>query len=296
LQDAAQVESLAIEAIDMDVSSIRPRADQVVIVTGCSSGIGKCIAERLARKNIAVYGGSRRVCHPASWAYAPLDVTNQPSVDAFVAGVLRRENRVDALIACAGTGLAGAVEDTADEEAWRQLDVNFFGTTRIIRAFLPVMRRQRHGKIIVVGSIGGLIGLPFTPYYSASKFALDGLVEALRGEIAPFGIEATILHPGDVNTEFGKNRVIARNAGAGSVYENDFRRTLRFYAGQEDAAPPPQAVARTVARLLARRHLPVRVISGSPLEHLGVFGKAWLPGRLFEYVMRKVYGPRDEHD
>ena len=119
------------------------------------------------------------------------------------------KSRLDALVACAGMGLAGSLEDTDDDEARRQFDTNFFGTTRTIRAVLPVMRKQSSGKILVIGSIGGLIGLPFVAYYSASKFALDGLVEALRGEVAPFGIQATIVHPGDINTAFGANRVLA---------------------------------------------------------------------------------------
>src|SRR5690349_13173429 len=161
-------------------TSVRPNADAVIAVTGCSSGVGFAIAERMAKRNAAVYGGSRRACSPATWAYLPLDVTDRSSVDQFVAEILAREGRIDVLVTSAGMGLAGAVEDTDDDEALRQLDVNFFGTCRAVRAVLPIMRKQGHGKIIIVGSIGGLIGLPFAAYYSASKFALNGFTEALR--------------------------------------------------------------------------------------------------------------------
>ena len=205
----------------------------VVLVTGCSSGIGKAICDRLAAGGTTVYGGSRTSCTAPQWSHLPLDVTDQSSVDAAVADVLRRELRLDALVACAGIGLAGSLEDTEDDEAKRHFDTNFFGTARMIRAVLPAMRKQSSGKVVVIGSIGGLIGLPFVPYYSASKFALDGLVEALRGEVAPFGIQATIVHPGDLNTGFGANRVFGRNVGATSAYQDRFQDTLQFYAAQE---------------------------------------------------------------
>jgi short-subunit dehydrogenase len=156
---------------------------------------------------------------------------------------------------------------------------------------MPAMRTQLSGKIVVIGSIGGLIGLPFVAYYSASKFALDGLVEALRGEVAPFGIQATIVHPGDINTAFGANRVIGRNVGDMSAYQARFQDTLRFYAAQEQNGASPQVLARKVEKLLARRSLPARVIVGTPLEKLGVSGKRYLPGRSFEYLLRKAYAP-----
>jgi NAD(P)-dependent dehydrogenase (short-subunit alcohol dehydrogenase family) len=263
----------------------------VVVVAGCSSGIGKAIAERLSRSH-SVYGGSRRHCDPHAWRYCTLDVTDQPSISRFVDHVVGSEGRIDTLITSAGVGLAGAVEDTSDEEAMREFDVNVFGCHRLIRAVLPGMRRRGAGKVIVIGSIGGLIGLPFAPFYSASKFALSGLVEALRGEVGQFGVEVTIVHPGDLNTEFGRHRVLARRARSGSPYKAIFERALRFYADQENAGPSPDALAETIARLIARQRLPPRVIHGSVLERLGVVGKAVLPSRVFEIVVRMAYGPR----
>jgi NAD(P)-dependent dehydrogenase (short-subunit alcohol dehydrogenase family) len=264
---------------------------RVVLVTGCSSGIGRAICDRLVESGATVYGGSRTACETSGWTYLPLDVTDETSANAAVAEILRRESRLDGLIACAGVGLAGSVEDTADDEAKRHFDTNFFGTARMIRAVLPVMRKQSSGRIIVIGSIGGLIGLSFVPYYSASKFALDGLVEALRGEIAPFGIQATIVHPGDLNTAFGTNRTFGRNAGAQSAYRSRFLETLAFYAAQENKAPTPHALALKVEKLLSRRSLPARVIAGTPMEKLGVSGKRYLPSRSFEYLLRKSYAP-----
>ena len=263
----------------------------VVLVTGCSSGIGKAICDQLAASGTTVYGGSRTPCTSSKWTHLLLDVTEQSSVDAAVADVLRRESRLDGLVACAGVGLAGSLEDTEDDEAKRHFDTNFFGTARMIRAVLPAMRKQSSGNVVVIGSIGGLIGLPFVPYYSASKFALDGLVEALRGEVAPLGIQATIVHPGDLNTAFAANRIFGRNVGTTSAYRERFQDTLQFYAAQESNAASPQALARKVEKLLSKRSLPARVIVGTPLEKLGVSGKRYLPGRSFEYLLRKAYAP-----
>ena len=131
------------------------------------------------------------------------------------------------------------------------------------------MRAQQSGRIIVIGSIGGLIGLPFVSYYSAAKFALDGMVEALRAEIRPFGIQATIVHPGDLNTSFGVNRIFARNIDAAPAYADASRQALEHYQRQEYNAPGPAGLARAVIKLMSRRSMPVRVIVGSPLERLG---------------------------
>jgi NAD(P)-dependent dehydrogenase (short-subunit alcohol dehydrogenase family) len=118
------------------------------------------------------------------------------------------------------------------------------------------------------------------------------LVEALRGEVAPFGIQATVVHPGDLNTAFGTNRILGRKLCPASAYRGRFQDTLQFYATQEGNAASPQALARKVEKLLSKRSLPARVIVGTPLEKLGVSGKRYLPARSFEYLLRKAYAPR----
>ena len=263
----------------------------VVLVTGCSSGIGRAICDLLAAGGMTVYGGSRTPALPLS---GRIFRSTSPSRAPWMqpsprwCGASRDSMR---WLPAPAVGLAGSLEDTDDDEAKRQFDTNFFGTTRTIRAVLPIMRKQSSGKIVVIGSIGGLIGLPFVSYYSASKFALDGLVEALRGEVAPFGIQATIVHPGDINTAFGVNRVFGRNAGDTSAYQARFQDTLRFYAAQEQNGASPHVLARKVQKLLTQRSLPARVVVGTPLEKLGVSGKRFLPGRSFEYLLRKAYAP-----
>jgi len=185
------------------------------------------------------------------------------------------------------------LEETSVEEAEAHFATIFFGTVRVLRAVLPVMRRQARGRIIVIGSIGGLIGLPFLGHYSAGKFALDGLIEALRTEVQPFGIEATIVHPGNFDTALRVNRTLSRDTNTASPYFAAFERTLSFYQGKESKARGPHEMARKIDALLSRRRLPVRYVIGTPLEMLGVWAKAFLPSRTFEFLVRRAYGPRD---
>lgn len=265
---------------------------RVVLVTGASSGLGKACCERLSRQSdIRVYGASRQAVVADHWTHIPMDVTDDASVAAGVDEIVRRECRLDVLVHCAGVSLAGAIEDTSVAEAAQQFDTNYFGTIRMIRAVLPQMRCQGSGSIVAMGSIAGLMGLPFLAHYSASKFALDGLIEALRTEIAPFGVEATIVHPGDFQTAFGVNRRICQNHGESSAYFARCRDTVRFYDAAEQTGGAPDAVARKVERLVRMRRLPVRVVVGAPLEIGATLAKRVLPARWFEFVFRKVHSP-----
>jgi NAD(P)-dependent dehydrogenase (short-subunit alcohol dehydrogenase family) len=220
-----------------------------------------------------------------------MDVTQEASVAEAVAQVLEREGHIDAVVHSAGVSLAGPFEETSLSEAQHHFDVNYFGAVRVMRAVLPGMRRQGRGRLLVVGSIGGLIGLRYLGHYSASKFALDGLLEAVRPEISAFNIDATVIHPGDLNTPFGTNRVMSAATQPGSPYYAAFRRAAAMYGRAEAEARGPEALARKIGSLLDRRRLPVRVVVGTPLETLGVLAKKALPSRLFEMAVGKAYGP-----
>ncbi len=283
----AQLEDRLVSASRIGVSAT-PRPD-VVLVTGCSSGIGMACSEHLAEAGRRVYGASRTPCAPKRWRYVAMDVTDEASVERAVGAVVTQEGRIDALVHCAGVSLAGAVEDATVEEAKRQFDTNFFGTVRVLRAVLPVMRRQASGRVLVIGSIGGLIGLPFLGHYSASKFALDGLVEALRVEVAPLGIDACLVHPGDYCTAISANQIVSANARDSSAYAAACRRMVSIYDESVRRAPPPEVVAKRIERLLSRRRLPVRCVLGSPVEVAAVWLKRLLPARSFEAIFRTVY-------
>src|SRR5580700_9890414 len=147
---------------------------RVVLVTGASSGIGRACAELLAARGYRVDGASRRPVSRALVEPVSMDVRDDASVRDAVEGVMAREGRIDIVVNNAGIAIAGAVEDTSIEEAIEQFDVNFFGVLRVCRAVLPHMRERRSGYIVNIGSIGGLVAIPFQGLYSASKFALKG--------------------------------------------------------------------------------------------------------------------------
>ena len=167
------------------------------LVTGASAGIGRACAEELHAAGWAVTGASRRGTTSGGWAGLVMDVDDDDSVRTGVAGMLAAGGRIDALVASAGWGLAGAVEQCTIAEAKAQVETNFWGCVRVLQQVLPAMRAQGGGRIVLMSSIGGVIGIPFQAFYSASKFALEGLGEALAYEVAPLGVHMTLVEPSD---------------------------------------------------------------------------------------------------
>jgi len=261
-----------------------------VLVTGCSSGIGKAVCDYLATAGWRVYGGSRSLCVTSKWTHLPLDVTHDASIAQAVSTVLAREGRIDALVTAAGRSLMGALEDTTIDEAKQLFDINFFGTVSAVKAVLPIMRRQRAGKIALIGSIGGVIGLPYLSYYSATKFALNGLVEALRPEVSEYGVQVCVINPGDFRTNISINELHAVNSAPHSPYFGGHQRARDLYGTRIKQADPPLAVAKAVHQLLTRRTLPVRRVVGSSVERLGLVAKNLLSSRVFEHILKKNRG------
>lgn len=263
---------------------------KVAVIVGASSGIGAAIARQLNEAGHTVFGVSRSAAASISETPLTMDVTDEASVASTLQAIHQSAGRIDALIHCAGISIAGAIEDTSIDEAKKLFDTNYFGAVRTVRTILPLMRGQGFGQIMLVGSIGGLIGLPYIAHYSASKFALDGFMQALRTEIQPFGIQATVIHPGDFRTDIAKNQIMAECANAASAYAGICERTVDLYTKNVDAAPEPVAIAELVARLLKRKQLAPNYIVGSPVEKVAVGLKSWIPAGSFEFVMRKAYG------
>ena len=195
--------------------------ERVALVTGASAGIGWATAARLAADGWAVVGASRRGTAPEGCEGLVMDVDEDASVKVAVGKVLKEWGRVDALVTCAGWGVAGALELTPVDAAKAQLETNFWGTVRVVQAVLPAMRAAGGGRLVLLSSIGGLIGLPFQAFYSASKFALEGLGEAIAYEVAPFGIKVTVLEPGNVRTEFTDRRRVVGAGEGGPVRGGD---------------------------------------------------------------------------
>jgi NAD(P)-dependent dehydrogenase (short-subunit alcohol dehydrogenase family) len=225
-----------------------------------------------------------------------MDVDDDDSVRTGVEKVVAAHGRLNAVVACAGWGLAGAVEQTPIDQAKRQLETNFWGVVRVVQAALPVMRRQGGGRVVLVSSIGGIVALPFQAFYSASKFALEGYGEALAYEVAPFGIAVTLVEPGNVRTEFTEKRVDVvppdggADGGAEDAYAGMVAKSVGLMARDEQNGVPPGDVATAIARALDRRRPRRRVSVGKPDERVGIIAKRLLPSRIFERAAKGSLG------
>jgi NAD(P)-dependent dehydrogenase (short-subunit alcohol dehydrogenase family) len=233
----------------------------VVIVTGCSSGFGERAALTFARQGHTTFATVRAVERAASLVAAAeserldlhvlrLDVRDAESVDAAVQEVIDREGRIDVCVNNAGIELRGPIEDCADDEVLQQFDTNVFGALRLIRAVLPSMRAQGSGVIVNVSSIAGLVARPFAGLYSASKFALEAISEALHFEQSPIGIRVALVEPGQFETDLGSNAITAAAFGADSPYRSSsdqFDVAVRRLAPDGKPAPPDVVADAIVA-------------------------------------------------
>jgi NAD(P)-dependent dehydrogenase (short-subunit alcohol dehydrogenase family) len=263
-------------------------AGKVVLITGASSGIGRACAERLTRNGNTVIGASRRFVAGNAWTSISMDVDDDASVSDGVEHLISEHGGLDAVITCAGWGLAGAIEQTSIEDARAQLETNFFGTVRVVRAALPSLR-ARHGRVILMSSIGGIIGLPFSGYYSASKFALEGWAEALAWEVKPFGVGVTLVEPGNFRTDFTTSRREVE-AKEDDPYFKAFRKAIDKMEKDEVKGPDPSGVAEVVEKVLTSARPPRRITVGRIDERVGPLAKRVLPTRLFEAGSKSALG------
>ena len=166
----------------------------IILITGISSGFGLAMARQLAAEGHTVYGTVRRDVEQLPGVhYLRADVRDTASVKAAVDAVLSAEGRIDVLVNNAGMGIGGPVEFAPEDDVKLQMDTNFMGQVRFAQAVLPAMRRQGGGKILCFSSIGGVMGLPFQGFYSASKFAIEGFCEALQIEVRRHGIQVILI-------------------------------------------------------------------------------------------------------
>lgn len=271
--------------------SERPAA-KVVLVTGAASGLGRAGAAHLAGAGHRVFGGDLVDASAPGVTGLRLDVRDEDSAAAAVERVVTDAGRLDVLVNNAGFGIAGAVEDTSLDEARDQMDVNFFGVLTMVRAVLPLMRRQGFGRLIMTSSIGGLIPLPFQGLYSASKFAVEGLSEALAEEVRPFGISVVLVEPADFRTGFTAARRRVAAADTGSAYLEDFNRALGVIESDERNGTDPQVIGPLLEKIIAARRPRLRYTVGSSSERLAVVLRRALPARAFLPIIEHHYGVR----
>ena len=233
---------------------------KVVLLTGGSSGIGRCTAAYLAKEGCRVYELSRRAPEELPGVrHIGADVTDEESVVRAVGHVLEREGRIDVLISNAGFGISGAIEFTGLSEAQRQFDVNFFGLVRTVRAVLPVMRKQGGGRIVAVSSVAAVVPIPFQAFYSASKAAIQSYIMALANEVRPFGITALAVMPGDIRTGFTDAR--KKELAGDEEYGGRIGRSVGRMEHDEQNGMKPETAGRFIGRAaLSRGTRPLRTI------------------------------------
>jgi len=243
---------------------------QTILVTGSTSGFGRLTVETLARQGYRVFAGMRAAAGknaPAAEELRALaqreqlalhiveiDVTDDASVERAIAAIIETSGRLDVVVNNAGVSYSGPLEAFTLEQVRQQFEINVFSVLRVNRAALPQMRKQGSGLLLQIGSIVGRLGMPFLGLYGATKFALEGLTESYRYELAPFGIDAAIIEPGTFPTTISANRQVAADAERFTLYQAGIDAfTAPFYAENRSATPPdPQEVADAVARVIAQ--------------------------------------------
>jgi NAD(P)-dependent dehydrogenase (short-subunit alcohol dehydrogenase family) len=269
-----------------------------VLVTGCSSGIGRSTAERLARGEWTVYATARRLesmtgLEEAGCRLLPLDVTDESSMRAAVEEVERAEGAVGALVNNAGYSLSGAVESVTLEDARRQFETNVFGLARLTQLVLPGMRREGWGRIVNVSSMGGRLTFPGGGWYHATKHAVEALSDALRFEVQGFGIDVVLIEPGLIRTHFAETAVgsipvgdepygrfnAAVGAATVGAYDGFYGRRL---------GGGPDTVARAIERALSAKRPRTRYrVTASAKVFLTV--RRLLPDRGWDTLIGRTY-------
>lgn len=269
---------------------------RAVLVTGCSSGIGRATAERLARAGWTVYASARRlesIEGLAGCRTLQLDVTDDASMRAAVDGIEREHGAVGVLVNNAGYSQSGAVESVPIEAARRQFETNVLGLARLTQLVLPAMRAQGRGRIVNVSSMGGKLTFPGGGWYHASKHAVEALSDALRFELAGFGIDVVVIQPGLIRTGFAEAAVgsiavdpddpYARfNEAVGAATTGAYDGIARVLGGG------PDTVARTIERALAaRRPRPRYRVTASARIFLTL--RRLLPDRAWDALVGRSY-------
>lgn len=263
---------------------------KIALVTGASSGIGQVAAMQLAAAGYRVYGTSRRGAKAGQYPFEmiALDVTDDKSVEAAVTELMQREGRIDLLVNNAGVGIApAAAEESTLTQVQAIFDTNVFGTVRMSHAVLPIMRKQKSGRILNVGSGLGLIPAPFNTHYCAAKHAIEGYSESLDHEVRGFGIRVSVIEPGATSTSF-EGSAIPRDKPlqAYDTLRANYMVAFNQTMAQADTA---ESVAQTIVAAALDQQTSLRYPSGKQAKQ-GAFARRFLPRSLFDKTLHKQFG------
>lgn len=268
---------------------------KTALVTGASSGIGASAVELLLAEGATVYAAARRVDKMQDLKIKgakilSLDITQESSITSAVRQIEDEQGSVDILINNAGYGSYGAIEDVPMDEARRQFDVNIFGLARLTQLVLPKMRENRYGKIVNISSVGGKIYTPFGGWYHATKHALEGMTDALRLEVKKFGIDAVIVEPGGIATEWGAISAenLIKTSGNG-VYTEQARKTAermdQMYASGR--LSDPEVIGKIIVKAVTATRPRTRYAAGA-MSGLVLFLRRWLTDRAFDRLVESM--------
>jgi NAD(P)-dependent dehydrogenase (short-subunit alcohol dehydrogenase family) len=276
--------------MENDNSDGRTKRQQIALITGSSSGIGFETSLLLARNGIYTYATMRNLsksqeilditkkeCLPLK--VLTLDVTDEKSTQKAIEMVMYEQNRIDILVNNAGYSLVGALEQLSMDEIKEEFETNFFGIIRLIRKVLPLMRKQRSGRIINVSSLAGRIGLPLASAYVSSKFALEGLSESLKYEVQDFGIYVILIEPGVIKTNFIKNLKIGKQvitsengdvntSSADLPYAEITKKRISAFKPRFEKGSSPKEVADTILEAVTSDNPKFRYIVGQDASKL----------------------------
>jgi NADP-dependent 3-hydroxy acid dehydrogenase YdfG len=282
-----------------------PDVSKAVLITGCSSGIGEATARRLAGHGWSVYASARRLESIQSLAdvgckLLQLDVTDEQSMRAAVETIEREQGAVGVLVNNAGYSQGGAIEQVPLEAVRRQFETNVFGAIALTQLVLPAMRKQRWGKIVNIGSMGGRLTFPGGGLYHATKYSLEAISDALRFEVKGFGVDVVLVEPGLITSDFAKTAVatVSEAQDAGADGDGDAEEPYKAFNAKLAAMTvgvyespvrhlggTPEVVAKAIEKAISRRRPPARMLL-TPSAHLTVLQRKLLPDRLWDAMMR----------
>jgi NAD(P)-dependent dehydrogenase (short-subunit alcohol dehydrogenase family) len=274
-------------------------SSNTVLITGCSSGIGRATAERLAQGRWTVYATARRLDSIADLEgrgceLLALDVCDEESMRAAVEAVEQAEGAVGVLVNNAGYSQDGPIEEVRPEDVRRQFETNVFGLIRMTQLVLPAMRRAGSGKVVNIGSMGGKLTFPGAGLYHATKYSVEAISDALRFEVQAFGIDVILVEPGFIKTRFGETAVGTLDPDATQGPYAEFkagvaRATLEAYEGPlSRLGAGPEAVARTIERAISRRRPRARY-PVTPSARILIGQRRLAPDRVWDLFLRTQF-------
>jgi len=275
--------------------------EKIAVVTGTSTGIGFETALALAREGYYTYATMRDITKGQKIKelgqkenlkinVLKLDVDDENSVKTAIQKILDEKQRIDVLVNNAGWALWGCVEDVSVDEFKAQFDTNFFSIIRLIQKVGPTMRKQGSGTIVNVSSVVGRIGFPASPAYISSKFALEGLSESLRFELAPFGVNVVIIEPGVIKTNFMKNMKMAKKYGPESVYTDITDKVVSGVKMMCEMGTDPKEVADAIVKATKDENPLPRYIVGNDASMFLEAKKNKTDLEFENYLKKELYG------